>query len=168
MFQHRGKGATTNHVGPVSVWRVPGFDVCIVRSVIAHVEVYQAVGDGMLSRRILCYLFRDCPWSDAYAAFGLAWWPGRMHARASILGRTTLSAGRGFKLRPVLLWLFVWGTGPLVFAAGAVLIRMVCRRVWGIRLGWMAAASLSVLAVSAPCLSLLWLLCRGDVKGRER
>lgn len=79
-----------------------------------------------------------------------------------------MSAGRGFKLRPVLLWLFVWGTGPLVFAAGAVLIRMVCRRVWGIRLGWMAAASLSVLAVSAPCLSLLWLLCRGDVKGRER
>lgn len=55
-----------------------------------------------------------------------------------------------------------------MFAAGAVLIRMVCRRVWGIRLGWMAAASLSVLAVSAPCLLLLWLLCRGDVRGRER
>lgn len=142
--------------------------LCIVRSVITHGEVYQAVGDGMPFRRILRYSFNNRLRSDIKTVFGHERRPCRLHARPSLFRGMSMSS-RGMEVfRSALLWLGVWGSGPLVFSAGAVAVHDVCRYAWGIHVGWLASALLSAAIVSVVCLFLLWLLCRKGGKGAGR
>lgn len=145
-----------------------GLDVCIVRSVITHGEVYQAVGDGMPFRRVLCYSFNNRLWPDAKVVFECGRGPCRLHARPSLFRGIPMSSRGMAVFRSTLLWLGVWGSGPLVFSAGAVAVHDLFRDVWGIHVGWVASALVSAAIVSVVCLFLLWLLCRKDGKRTDR